>query len=158
MDFVVKACRYYDVTADYMLGMSQNRHGFNDIYSQSELPTDRDAGVQTLYRTVLMIGNKMSEAGGSTAKRFYRALMIAAYRMILLASDAGLVDDNLFSLGRENSEILLACISDKLTRKRPECEKCGERFGEEQVYIHTVVRETEKYIESTVSKGFKKQG
>ncbi len=91
MDFIVKACRYYDVTADYMLGMSQNRHGFNDIYSQSELPTDRDASVQTLYRTVLMIGNKMSEAGGSTAKRFYRSLMIAAYRMVLLASDAGLV-------------------------------------------------------------------
>lgn len=158
MDFIVKACRYYDVTADYMLGMSQNRHGFNDFFSQSELVTDREASVQTLYRTVLMIGNKMSEAGGSTAKRFYRALMISAYRMTLLASDAGLVDDTLFSLGRENSEILLACISDKLTRKRAECEKCENRFGTEQVYIQTVINETEKYIESTVSKGFKKQG
>ena len=154
MDFVVKACRYYDVTADYMLGMTQNRHGFNDIYSDVYLPTDKEASVQTLYRTVVMIGNKMSSAGGSTAKRFYRALMILAYRMSLMASDAGLVNEDWFSLSRENSEILLACISDKLTRRRAECEKCDEGFREKPEYIHTVIREAEEYIRQTVKKEF----
>lgn len=154
MDFVVKACRYYDVTADYMLGMTQNRHGFNDIYSEAQLPTDKDASVQTLYRTVVMIGNKMSSAGGSTAKRFYRALMILAYRMSLMAADAGLVDEDSFGLSRENSEILLACISDMLTRRRANCEKSKEEFREKPEYIHTVIREAEEYIRQTVKKEF----
>ena len=40
LDFVAKACDYYDVSADYLLGLSENRKAFDDIYINTELSTD----------------------------------------------------------------------------------------------------------------------
>ena len=42
LDFIKKACDYYDVTADYLLGISDNRHGLNDIYTKNVLESDTE--------------------------------------------------------------------------------------------------------------------
>ena len=37
LDFVVKAAEYYDVTTDFLLGLSDSRHGNSELSDLSEI-------------------------------------------------------------------------------------------------------------------------
>ncbi|MBR3768669.1 MAG: helix-turn-helix transcriptional regulator [Clostridia bacterium] len=50
LDFVIKAAVYYDVTTDYLLGLSESRHGSNELFEQEEIPSDSQIKTKTLLR------------------------------------------------------------------------------------------------------------
>ena len=63
LDFVAKACDYYDVTADYLLGITENRRALDDIYTDTELSTDSRVKSKTLFRALAEVDERMSRIG-----------------------------------------------------------------------------------------------
>ncbi|MBR3149208.1 MAG: helix-turn-helix transcriptional regulator [Eubacterium sp.] len=97
LDFVIKCSEYYNVTTDYLLGVSTNRNGvaasvFDDDAEYRSLATLSQAAKQLLDTAV-------SVSSGSTAQQFvYDYYMLSLYRGALTLAKTGAIPKELFRI------------------------------------------------------------
>lgn len=63
LDFVIKAAEYYGVTTDYLLGVSDSKHGSNEIFESTPMKSDNQLISKTVLRSFLQL-LEMSEENG----------------------------------------------------------------------------------------------
>ena len=63
LSFVINAARFYDVSADFLLGLSEKRRSYNDLTDPEEIPSDGELKEKTLFRALTHISDKMNAAG-----------------------------------------------------------------------------------------------
>lgn len=152
LDFIRKASNYYDVTADYLLGLSENRRGLSDLFESSELPSDEDMKMQTIYRAIIKLGEIMTAKGGKKAESVKWYLAFSAYRLLSKAREAGTVPDDWFSLsedaGTNISTAMANYFSDSF--KKEELSEESESVPDILVF-KTLISNCEKQIKSILS-------
>lgn len=88
LDFVVKAALYYDVSADFLLGLSETKHNNGDLLEEGFLPSDSQINSKTILRSLMYLQN-IAETGSDISEEFfnnYFSLMIKKYTSILQKS------------------------------------------------------------------------
>ena len=70
LDFVRKIASYYSVTADYLLGLSDTKQGFNEIFENTDLLSDNRINPKTLLRCMLHL-SAQAEAMGDDQQVFF---------------------------------------------------------------------------------------
>lgn len=70
LEFVIKAAEYYEVTADYLLGMSDTKQVMNDILHTGDIAADTNVHPQTLLRCIKYLSEE-AEKSGETAQVFF---------------------------------------------------------------------------------------
>ncbi|HOA34470.1 MAG TPA: helix-turn-helix transcriptional regulator [Clostridiales bacterium] len=152
LDFIRKASNYYDVTADYLLGLSENRRGLGDLFESSELPSDEDMKMQTIYRAIIKLGEIMTAKGGKKAESVKWYLAFSAYHLLSKAREAGTVPDDWFSLsedaGTNISNAMANYFSDSF--KKEELSEESESVPDILVF-KTLISNCEKQIKSILS-------
>ncbi|HPP67464.1 MAG TPA: helix-turn-helix transcriptional regulator [Clostridiales bacterium] len=152
LDFIRKASNYYDVTADYLLGLSENRRGLSDLFESSELPSDEDMKMQTIYRAIIKLGEIMTAKGGKKAESVKWYLAFSAYHLLSKARVAGTVPDDWFSLsedaGTNISNAMANYFSDSF--KKEELSEESESVPDILVF-KTLISNCEKQIKSILS-------
>ena len=152
LDFIRKASNYYDVTADYLLGLSENRRGLSDLFESSELPSDEDMKMQTIYRAIIKLGEIMTAKGGKKAESVKWYLAFSAYHLLSKAREAGTVPDDWFSLsedaGTNISNAMANYFSDSF--KKEELSEESESVPDILVF-KTLSSNCEKQIKSILS-------
>lgn len=63
LDFVKKISAYYSVTADYLLGLSDTKQGFNEIFENTDLLSDNRINPKTLLRCMLHLSAQAESMG-----------------------------------------------------------------------------------------------
>ncbi|MBE6790515.1 MAG: helix-turn-helix transcriptional regulator [Ruminococcaceae bacterium] len=109
LDFVVKAAIYYNVSTDYLLGLSDTKHGLEELSDDSELPSDSQLNSKTILRSVMFLQN-LAETDNEAAEMFFNdffALSVKKYLSVItvkkkLISD--LCDTAMHSLIPANTE------------------------------------------------------
>ncbi len=81
LEFVKKAAVYYNVSADFLLGLSDTKHGNRDIFDEADIPSDAQTETTTVLRAFVALMNIAEEEGGETEKTFnsYFSLAIRKY-------------------------------------------------------------------------------
>ncbi len=70
MDFIRKAAVFYDVTSDYLLGLSESKHGNNEIFDINEQTSDGQLNSKTLLRSIYYLQNK-AEFDSPAAEKYF---------------------------------------------------------------------------------------
>ena len=70
LDFVAKAAVYYGVTADFLLGLSESRHGLSDVYETERIESDDQAVPKSVIRTAIFLSEKAEGAGEESVSRY----------------------------------------------------------------------------------------
>lgn len=112
LDFVKKTASYYDVSSDFLLGLSQSRHGTDELNDSEEQPGDSQMKMKTLMRSFFYL-TKLTAAQDEAEQMFftdYFTLCIKRYQTVLSGKNDGL-------------EKLCAFGTDYLTRSAPINEK-----------------------------------
>ncbi len=94
LDFVVKAATYYNVSSDYLLGLSETKHGSGDLLDDSELPSDTQINSKTIMRALMFLQNS-AETEDDLEEAYFNdffALSIKKY-ISTLSSNKRLVSD-----------------------------------------------------------------
>ena len=55
LDFVRRAAKYYGVTADFLLGITANRHSQSDFSDFSDMGTDNQVVSKTVLRALMFL-------------------------------------------------------------------------------------------------------
>ena len=95
LDFVIKCSDYYNVTTDYLLGVSQSRNGV-----ATTIIDDDSRSLATLsYATKQLLDMAVTVSSGSHAQQFvYDYYMLALYRGALTLAKAGALPKELFKI------------------------------------------------------------
>ena len=134
LEFVKKAAVYYNVTADYLLGLSDTKHGNRDVFDDSDIPSDAQTETTTVLRAFVSLMNIAEEEGGDTEKNFNSFFALAIKKYIYRASG-------------ENKSYSALC--DMTANALP---KIATEFTAKPQSIKTIESYASELINSTVSK------
>lgn len=110
LEFLKRACEYYDVSSDYLLGLTDRRRSLSTGLDSDDLPGEGDAVTEILHRSAI----KVCERAGMTSEEmehcFKRLSTLSAYRTILLLADKNPNDRAWLTQAIEAENLLAACI------------------------------------------------
>ncbi|MBQ2758144.1 MAG: helix-turn-helix transcriptional regulator [Clostridia bacterium] len=86
LDFVRKIAAYYSVTTDYLLGLSDTKQGFNEIFESTDLLSDNRINPKTLLRCMLYL-SAQSEAMGEEQQVFFDDFFSLSIEKYMAMSD-----------------------------------------------------------------------
>lgn len=98
LDFVIKCSKYYNVTTDYLLGISDNRNGISaDVLSSIE--TTEGKSVRVLSQsTKYLLDLASTVTDGRNTNYVYDYFMLCAYRGALTLAKAGVLPKEMFKI------------------------------------------------------------
>ena len=82
LEFVKKAAVFYDVSADYLIGLSDTRHGNRDIFDDSDIPSDSSLQTTTVLRAFLYLMKQAEENGATEEEIFNNHFTLAIKKFI----------------------------------------------------------------------------
>lgn len=89
LDFVKKAAEYYNVTADYLLGISESKRDLKELLSTDDITDDSSVNSKTLLRCLIFLA-ETAEKSGDAAQIFfddYFSLALRKYYSVINRSD-----------------------------------------------------------------------
>lgn len=159
LDFIKKACDYYDVTSDYLLGISDSRHGLNDIYTENVLETDAEPKFKTIFRALVSLTEKLSASGDTAETRLQEELLLSVYRFALLGVKYGIAERDWFEINYKDGDILASRILDRMftSGTRQKEKNLQYAFEDEPLFLQTVIECSEELIREKYSKMLNKK-
>ena len=146
LDFVIKCSEYYNVTSDYLLGMSENRNGASlnifDNISEDALATLSQAANQLLDTAVAV------STGGTAQQFIYDYYMLSLYRGALTLAKSGAIPKELFkidySVARELASAAIA-VEDAKFALIEDRSRTG-KDGTDYTATESLIQQAEQYI------------
>lgn len=153
LDFLKRASDYYDVSADYLLGLTESRQGLNDIYADTVLPTDNELKVKTVFRALVSLIDKLSATGDIAENRLREELLLSVYRFALLSVKYGVSDKDWFEIDYKDGEILSSRVLDRMFSGTRQKEKSSSSaYNEEPEFLKTVITAAETLLREKYEK------
>lgn len=153
LDFLKRASSYYDVSTDYLLGLSDSRQGLNDLYTDIELPTDKELKVKTIFRALVSLSDKLSSSGSAAENKLTDEILLSVYRFALLSVKYGVADKDWFEIDYKDGDVLASRILDRMfSAARPKDKATSDTYESEPEFLKTVIRSSEELIRERYEK------
>lgn len=99
LDFVIKCSKYYGVTTDYLLGVSESRNGLSDGVLSAFDDNEGGISVKTMsLATKYLLDVATADSNGIQNKYIYDYFMLCVYRGALTLAKAGDLPKELFRI------------------------------------------------------------
>ena len=124
LDFLAKAAAYYEVSADYLLGLSDVERPFKESFEDEDFSLDAEFRTSTLFRAASMLRNDFEKNSAAKSDLIKQYFAIAIYQLSIYAVRAGYVPKSWISLNLDaaagQSKAMLELISRSLLREDSE--------------------------------------
>lgn len=147
LDFVIRCSEYYGVTADYLLGISENRTGMDlSFVTEDNMET---SSVQTLAAAANMLLKIIATAKDvRTSKYIFDYYTLCVYRGALTMAKAGILPKEMFkldfNLGRELASAAIA-VEDARFVFIEDKSRTGTDLSEKTA-LHEIIENAEEHI------------
>ena len=148
LSFLCKAADYYNVTTDYILGVTDSRSGL-DSSALEDREEDSVFNTNSIYRAAIMTHERMN--AGSFQAGEYADILYATtiYRTLFAAAQKGYIPKRWFSLPPKHTQALSLALIESYLDDVPEKTVNARRYGgPEPKSIEAVI----KGVESLLSK------
>ena len=98
LDFVIKCSKYYGVTTDYLLGVSENRNGMSIDVLANITSTDGRSAKALAQSTKYLLEMASAATDGKKDNYVYDYFMLCAYRGALTLAKAGVLPKEIFKI------------------------------------------------------------
>jgi len=148
LDFVSRACEYYGVSADFMLGRTSLRETFLPITGDGSAPWEKGAHDAAVLAAAIM--RLIAQSGDELALSALNCMITAEYKFIrsLLAGAEG----DIFSLSAEQARALADAELRISSLKLSEEQRSSETKPSAELLKRSLTKNTWKLIESTAAK------
>lgn len=131
LEFVKKAAIFYNVSADYLLGISDSKHGNQEMFDEAEIPSDSQIQTTTVFRAFSYLMNQAEEYGSSAEEIFNSYFSLAIKKYIEKNNPE---KRNIFALCDMTTNALPKIIHDSsYSEEPPACIKTVDNFSTELI-------------------------
>lgn len=148
LDFVIKCSKYYGVTTDYLLGVSENRNGMSSDVLANITSTDGRSAKALAQSTKYLLEMASAATDGKKDNYVYDYFMLCAYRGALTLAKAGVLPKEIFKIDYTIArDLASAAIALQDARFVFIEDKSRTGFDEaEFAPLKEMIREAEEYI------------
>ncbi len=154
LSFLCKAAALYDVSCDYLLGVSNSRRGsFDETFDDRDFTQDSEFRIATLFRAAAMLNDNMSAVGAAEQMRNYFALAI--YRAAVQAGKTGIIPTKWFTLPHDAAETFSDAVMDRIIKTDihlAEHRQVHTAETAEPACVKTVITSCERILQKELSK------
>ncbi|MGN0520057.1 MAG: helix-turn-helix domain-containing protein [Candidatus Fimenecus sp.] len=153
LSFVCKAAAFYDVSCDYLLGVSDARRGMDESFDAHDTPQDREFRTVTLFRAAAMLSDELSAVGVQDRLRSYFALAI--YRVAAEAAKQGILPKSWMAFPDRAAEALSDAVMDSIIKNGiPALEKPAPARTAPPACVQTVIENCERILQKEFAEFF----
>lgn len=156
LSFVCKAAAFYDVSCDYILGVSDSRRAMDESLDERDTPQDKEFRTVTLFRAAAMLSDEIAAVGAQDRLRSYHALAI--YRIAVEAVKQGILPKSWITVPDRAAEALSAAVMDSIVKNGiPATEKPITSRTAPPACVQTVVENCERILQKEFAKFFENE-
>ena len=144
--FIAKAAAYYDVSADYLLGLSDRTNNMNAVFAEEEQPLDGEIVAQTVYRALVRLNREAAKISPECAARVMNAYEFALYKLLYAFTESGILADSPLNIKRDTRFVSSVAETAELNGLERALEKTAVSLSACPLCIQTVVKHCENRI------------
>lgn len=148
LDFLCRAAIFYDVSTDYLLGLSDTKMVSGALFDLTEIPQDNEMRTSTLFRAYLFLMEKMGTNGKNNAERVKMIYILTLYKIYICAVDLGFFPRGELRHPEIVSFLSASTIDHILTLFNSPADLKPKKSDTPPKCIGTVLNEAEKLIEN----------
>lgn len=152
LDFLCRAATFYDVSSDYLLGLSDTKMMSDALFAQDEIPQDSEMRMSTIFRSSVYLLDRLSVFGRSSASKIRAVYILTLYKVYLAALSQGALPNHELAkkdLSPYLSSTTIDSIINSLTFEGDAKPKRSEHLPKA---MDTIIREATKIIDKEIAR------
>lgn len=148
LQFICKAAAFYDVSCDYLLGVSNTRRSINEEFDEKDTAQDKEFRLGTMFRAAVMLNDTLSTASGPAAGKLRSYFALSIYRVAVLAGETGVIPKEWITLPHDTAEILSSAVMDSIVKTGfSKQEKSTRKQAAEPLCVKTILENSERILQ-----------
>ena len=94
LDFLCRASAFYDVSTDYLLGLTDNKMMSDALFVDYEIPQDSEVRMSTVFRSSVYMQERLGVYGRNYASRIRNIYILTIYKVYLSALRQGAIPNH----------------------------------------------------------------
>ncbi len=94
LDFLCRASAFYDVSTDYLLGLTENKMMSDALFVDQELPQDSEMRMSTIFRSSVYLMDRLSAYGRNYSSKIRTIYVLTIYKVYLAALCQGAIPNH----------------------------------------------------------------
>ena len=153
LDFLCRASAFYDVSSDYLLGISDTKYMSDPLLSTKDLPQDSEVRTSTIFRASVFLSEKMNKFGKGFADKIRAIYILTLYQVYISGIAQGLIPP---SVNKQNQNIsyLASGIINKLLSEiySTPAETKIKKNDKLPLCVETILEEANNIVDKGVNK------
>lgn len=155
LDFLCRAASFYDVSTDYLLGLSDTKMISDALFSDHELPQDSEVRMSTVFRSSVYLMDRLGTFGRNYSTKIRTVYILIIYKIYLSALNQGAIPNH-ESAKKELSPYLSAAVIDGIINSMVyEGDAKPKRSEQLPKTMDTIIREATSVIEKEINRVYK---
>ena len=148
LQFICKAAAFYDVSCDYLLGVSNTRRSINEEFDAKDTAQDKEFRLGTMFRAAVMLNDTLSATSGPASGKLRDYFALSIYRVAILAGETGAIPKEWITLPQDTAEILSAAVMDSIVKTGfLKQEKSTRKQAAEPLCVKTILENSERILQ-----------
>lgn len=152
LDFLCRASAFYDVSADYLLGLSDTKMMSDALFAEDEIPQDSEMRMSTIFRSSVYLLDRLGTFGRNYGSKIRAVYILTIYKVYLVALSQGALPNHELAkkdLSPYLSTITIDNIINSLTFDGDAKPKRSEHLPKS---MDTIIKEATKIIEKEIAR------
>ncbi len=94
LDFLCRASSFYDVSTDYLLGLTDNKMMSDALFVEHEIPQDSEVRMSTVFRSSVYLQERLSVYGRNYSSKIRSIYILTIYKVYLNALCQGAIPNH----------------------------------------------------------------
>lgn len=94
LDFLCRASNFYDVSTDYLLGMTDTKMMSDALFVSNEIPQDSEVRMSTVFRSSVYMQERLGVYGRNYASRIRSIYILTIYKVYISALRQGAIPNH----------------------------------------------------------------
>ncbi|MBQ8767879.1 MAG: helix-turn-helix transcriptional regulator [Clostridia bacterium] len=155
LDFLCRASAFYDVSTDYLLGLTDNKMMSDALFDEQEIPQDSEMRMSTVFRSSVYLMNRLSVYGRNYSSKIRTIYVLTIYKLYLAALSQGAVPNHEAARKELAPYLTTTAIDNIINSMIFDGEGKPKRSEQLPRTMDTIINEATRVIEKEVAKIYK---
>ena len=155
LDFLCRASSFYDVSTDYLLGLTENKMMSDALFVENELPQDSEMRMSTIFRSSVYLMDRLSAYGRNYSSRIRTIYVLTIYKVYLAALCQGAIPNHELARKELAPYFTTTVIDNVINSMIFDGDAKPKRNEHLPRTMDTIIKEATRIIEREVAKAYK---
>ncbi len=155
LDFLCRASAFYDVSTDYLLGLTENKMMSDALFVDQELPQDSEMRMSTVFRSSVYLMDRLGVYGRNYSSKIRTIYVLIIYKVYLSALSQGAIPNHELARKELATYFTTTAIDNIINSMVFEGDAKPKRSEQLPRTMDTIIKEATRIIEKEIAKAYK---